>query len=132
MYHSSRAITGKVFVARPFDSMGNRIFANVVAPALATFDLTPVHCHLCEIRHVVEHVQTTIGRCDAVIAVLTGRTQNVLIETGITIALRKPLIILASEHADAGMLLGTFPVILLGDAAGLRFELKNLSQRIDA
>ena len=61
---------------------------------------------------------------------LVGQNRNVLIETGIAIAMRKPLFILAQTKQDAGMLMDNFPVVLLGDPALFRRELKAFADRL--
>jgi hypothetical protein len=77
-------------------------------------------------------MRATIEACDGVLSLLVGQNRNVLIETGIAIALRKPLFVLAQTLQDAGMLMDNFPVVLLGDQAMLRRELKAFADRLSS
>jgi hypothetical protein len=67
-----------------------------------------------------------------VLSLLVGQNRNVLIETGIAIAMRKPLFVLAQTKQDAGMLMDNFPVVLLGDPAMLRRELEAFADRLSS
>jgi len=81
---------------------------------------------------VVERVCATIAECGGVLALLIGRNRNVLIETGIAIAMRKPLLVLAGTKQDAGMLLDNFPVVLLKETALRQPELKVHADRLSS
>ncbi len=120
----------RIFVAQPFDLPSQKLFDQIVAPALFAECLEPVHCRLCENKFVVESVFATIAQCSAVLAVLAGRNQNVFIETGIAIALQKPLVLLVRTKQDAGMLVEKFPVILLTEPEKLKSELRLLAGKI--
>ena len=126
----SDGIHARVFVARPFDKPGQKIFDEIIAPSLAAVSLKPVHGPSCHYDNVVERVSAAIAECGAVLAVLIGQNRNVFIETGIAIALHKPLLLLADTPEDCGMLHGSFPVVLTKDLAAFRRALKDVASQI--
>jgi hypothetical protein len=120
----------RIFVARPFDESGQRIFDSIIAPSLAVASLKPVHGPSCHNDDAVKRVSAAIAECGAVLAVLIGQNRNVFIEAGIAIALDKPLLLLADTPQDCGMLHGSFPLVLKRDRVALRRALKDVATRI--
>jgi hypothetical protein len=126
----SGVIHARIFIARPFDESAQKFFDRIIAPCLANLSLEPVHGPSCHNDNVVERVTVTIADCQAVLAILVGRNRNVFIETGIAIALNKPLLMLVETPQDCGMLQDRFPSVLRGDLAALRRALMEIAKRI--
>ena len=120
----------RIFIARSFDELGERIFEHVLAPALRAAALEPIHVGHCDSDIAINRVCAAVERCDGMVAVLAGRNRNVYIEAGIASALRKPMLLLAGAMAECGMLAEKYPVVLLGDRAALERELSALKHAL--
>lgn len=116
----------RIFIARSFDELGGRIFEQILAPELRAASLEPIHMGHCDSDAAINRVCAAIERCDGMIAVLAGRNANVYIEAGIASALQKPMLLLAGDVAECGMLAEKYPVVLLGDRTALKRELSAL------
>ena len=118
----------KVFVARPFDEVGQKIFDDLIALSLAALGLEPVHGPRCNTKGASDRIFATMTMCEAVLAVVAGANKNVYIEIGIAIALLKPLILLATSRLDCGMLQDDYPVVLLSNPGPIQQLLSELSR----
>ena len=119
-----------IFVARPFNDEGQDVFERVIEPALDAAGLEWRHLVHVHDESVIEHVCAAIDAASGVLAVLAGRSRNVYLETGIAIAMRKPILIIAETEQDCGMLLHRYPVAILSQAKHIESGLSLLKRSV--
>lgn len=112
-----------IFVARPFNQHGQNLLDEIVAPVLQTASMIGLHGPRADAQEVVQLLRLGISSCAGMIAIISGRNLNVFVETGMAIALKKPLILLADANEDCAMLLGSFPIVLIREVSTTRDDL---------
>jgi hypothetical protein len=86
------------FVMMPFSEVYDRIYRNLIVPAVEDAGLTAVRAdEIPAAGFVMEQIRAAIQQSRVCIAELTDRNPNVLYEVGFAEAMRKPVILIASD-----------------------------------
>ena len=114
-----RAEEGKVrngaFVIMPFDKTFDTLHRDAIRPALEAFGLVPErYDDAPRAGSVLDEMHGSIDAARVVIAVLSGRNPHVFFELGITLARRKPCVLLAASAADVPDFLQHLPQVVYG------------------
>ena len=111
-----RKVGSRAFVIMPFDSAFDDLHRRAIRPALEQFEFVAErYDDVPKVGTVLEEMGRSIDQADLVIAVVTGKNANVLFELGITIALAKPCVLLASSVSDVPDFLRHLPHVVYRD-----------------
>ncbi len=90
------------FVMMPFDEPIGGYYKKLYEPAIEKTGLRPIRADddIFAVGKIIDQVWTGISAARVLVAELTGRNPNVFYELGIAHALRKPVVLIASNEID--------------------------------
>ena len=113
---------GRAFVIMPFDRAFNRLHRGAIRPALEALGLVAErYDDAPRAGGVLDEMLRSVDRAQLVIAVLTGRNPHVFLELGITLASRKPCVLLAASAGDIPDFLHGLPHVVYADDPAAAF-----------
>lgn len=111
------------FVIMPFDRAFDSLHRDAIRPALEAFGLVPErYDDVPRAGTVLDEMQRSIAAARLVIAVLTGRNPHVFFELGMTLAHRKPCVLLAASAGDIPDFLHGVPHVVYADDPAAALE----------
>lgn len=96
--------TKSIFLAAPNAEDMQPVIDRVVMPVLREAGLSIVRIPNLELDDIASHILEKVRGCDAMLAVVIGRNANVHWELGLAFALGKPLLLLAADPLEQGLL----------------------------
>lgn len=117
--HSEAALTESTsklcFVMMPFSEQFDRVYRELIAPAVVDAGLTAVRAdEISSAGFIMEQIRAAIQQSRLCVADLTDRNPNVLYELGFAQAANKSVVLLASELTDLPFDVSGFRVIRYG------------------
>lgn len=123
-----RSATAKLFVAFPFNAQGRSIVKRYVFPELAFLGAHAVHGPFSGEVNLCAQMAEAVSTCTGVISIYIDENPNVLIETGIAIALAKPLLVV-SDNRKLPSMLDSYPSVRVQESDRLRISVQELVRR---
>lgn len=99
----------RAFVLMPFSPDFDRVYRNIIQPALEGYDVFRADSRLDE-RGILEKIVTGIAEADLVVADITAANANVMYELGVAHALSKPTIMIAQSVTAVPFDVRAYPV----------------------
>ncbi len=119
----NRSTRGRAFVIMPFDRAFDRLHRGAIRPALEALGLVAErYDDAPRAGGVLDEMLRGVSQAELVIAVLTGRNPHVFLELGITLAHRKPCVLLAASADDIPDFLRGLPHVVYADDPGAAFN----------
>ena len=97
------------FVIMPYAPEFDRVYTDLIVPALAGYDVARADTRLDE-RSIMEKIITGIRDADLLVADLTNTNANVMYELGIAHSLGKPTIMMAQSAGSLPFDIRSYPV----------------------
>src|SRR5262245_15846820 len=116
----------KIFLAAPNSVEGHAIIEAIVAPGLDQVGAQAVSMSNIKPDKLASSIFDNVSRCDGMIGVMVRCNPNVFWELGVGFALGKPLILLANDEREFGLLADAAHCVLRSDDIGetrIRFDL---------
>jgi hypothetical protein len=122
---------GSAFVVMPFDRTFDALHHGAIRPALEALGLLAErYDDAPRTGSVLDEMRRGIGDARLVIAVLTGRNPHVFLELGITLAYRKPCVLLAASADEIPDFLRGLPHVVYAHDPAAAFN--GLVERLPA
>ena len=115
----------KIFLAAPNSVEGRVIIESIVTPGLDQVGAQAVRMSNIKPDKLASSILDNINRCDGMIGVMVRCNPHVFWELGVGFALGKPLILLANDEREFGLLADAAHCVLRSDDIGetrIRFD----------